>query len=74
VLTVGWSALLLGEQVGVATLVAAVAVLVLTAATQRSRGSAPSAAPGSPGGPAENQERPGTGTGRLAAVTTGVGS
>ena len=38
VLSVGWAALLLGEQVGAATLVAALAVLVLTAATQRTRG------------------------------------
>jgi drug/metabolite transporter (DMT)-like permease len=43
VLTVGWSALLLGEHVGAATLLAAVAVLVLTAATQRTRGRPPAA-------------------------------
>ncbi len=38
VLSVGWAALLLGEQVGAATVVAALVVLVLTAATQRTRG------------------------------------
>ena len=32
------------------------------------------AIPGRPGGPVENRERPGTGTGRLAAVRTGAGS
>ena len=63
VLTVGWSALLLGEQVGVATLVAALAVLVLTAATQRTRGT-----------PTGNSARPAIAAGRVAAVTTGTGS
>lgn len=63
VLTVGWSALLLGEAVDAATVVAALVVLVLTAATQRSRGA------GSP--PAGNRERPGPATGRLDPMTTG---
>ena len=37
VLTLGWSALLLGESVGAATLITAVAVLACVAATQRAR-------------------------------------
>jgi drug/metabolite transporter (DMT)-like permease len=37
VLTLGWSALLLGEHVGLATLVTALAVLACVAATQRAR-------------------------------------
>jgi drug/metabolite transporter (DMT)-like permease len=37
VLTLGWSALLLGEHVGVATLLTALAVLACVAATQRAR-------------------------------------
>ncbi len=37
VLTLGWSALLLGEHVGMATLVTALAVLACVAATQRAR-------------------------------------
>jgi drug/metabolite transporter (DMT)-like permease len=37
VLTLGWSAALLGEHVGVATLLTALAVLACVAATQRAR-------------------------------------
>ena len=37
VLTLGWSAALLGEEVGAATIAAALAVLVSVAATQRTR-------------------------------------
>ena len=37
VLTIGWSAVLLGEHVGVATLLTALAVLACVAATQRAR-------------------------------------
>jgi drug/metabolite transporter (DMT)-like permease len=37
VLTLGWSALLLGESVGPATLITAFAVLACVAATQRAR-------------------------------------
>jgi drug/metabolite transporter (DMT)-like permease len=37
VLTLGWSALLLGEHVGLTTLLTALAVLVCVAGTQRAR-------------------------------------
>jgi drug/metabolite transporter (DMT)-like permease len=37
VLTLGWSAALLGEHVGLATLLTALAVLACVAATQRAR-------------------------------------
>jgi drug/metabolite transporter (DMT)-like permease len=37
VLTLGWSALLLGEHVGPGTLITALAVLACVAATQRAR-------------------------------------
>jgi hypothetical protein len=54
VLTLGWSALLLGEHVGAAMLVAAPAPLVLTAGSQRTRGRPVAArpAPGPVGVPA----------------------
>lgn len=61
VLSVGWAAVLLDEQVGVATLVAALAVLVLTAATQRTRSA-----------PTGNSARPAVAGGRVAAATVGT--
>ncbi len=44
VLTLGWSAALLGEEVGLATVLAALAVLASVAATQRTRVATPSPA------------------------------
>ena len=64
VLTVGWSVLLLGESVDATTVVAALVVLLFTAATQRTRAAGPA--------PAENRERPHGGPGRLAPVATGT--
>ncbi|GHJ49179.1 membrane protein [Catellatospora sp. TT07R-123] len=48
VLTLLWSALLLGEPVGPAAIVAALAVLACVALTQRTRAAAPPAAPAAP--------------------------
>jgi drug/metabolite transporter (DMT)-like permease len=70
VLTVGWSAVLLHEQVDGATVLAALVVLVLTAATQRSRVRGPIAA----GVPAENRERPDPSAGILAAMSASGGA
>ena len=61
VLTLGWAALLLGEEVTAATIAAALAVLASVVATQRTRVDRRGARPGRPG-PADAGEPGDTGT------------